>query len=212
MLFDIYLITVLISMGINLSNFTNVLIKLKRDGYEFERIFIPNPNSKTSKSFDNKGISLGTLIGIAMLFLTIILSLIPVFNVVHNISTLNNWTYSINHLISLLQNNRFVYNKYSFFEDEIKKNKSLFQIKKLSYKHSDIVSKEMIESMYLEGVNENKIKDQLRKSKKERVKYLKKISELLKLYNNSLVNAEITTQSIAVDAKLEVENTKIKIK
>lgn len=203
MLFNIYLITVLISMGINFSNFAHVFWKLKKYGYIFEKVFIGD---------SNKGISFGIILGMGMVTLTTILSLIPIANAIINIITLNNWTYSVNHLISVLQNYDAVYNKYSCFIDEMEKNKSLFQIQKIVYKNSDIVSQGMVESMYLDGASKTKIKVELIKSKKARLEYLKEISKELKVYKLSLDNVQLTMQIMNVDGKLEVGNTKIKIK
>lgn len=203
MLFNIYLVTVLLSMGINFSNFAHVFWKLKKYGYKFEKVFIGD---------SNKGISFGIILGMGMVTLTTILSLIPIANAIINIATLNNWTYSVNHLITFLQNNDMIYNKYSCFIDEIEKNKSLFQIKKIVHNNSDIVSQEMVESMYLDGVSKTKIKRELIRSKKARLEYLKEISNLLKIYKLSLGNAQITMQIMNADDKPEVGNNKIKIK
>lgn len=211
MLFYIYLITVLISMGINFSNFAHVFWKLKKYGYKFEKFFIRG---------SNKGISFGIILGMAMVTFTTILSLIPIVNAVVNIATLNKWNYSVNHLITFLQNTGVVYNKYSCFIDEIEKNKSLFQIKKIVHNNSDIVSQEMVESMYLDGASKLKIKKELIKSKKARLEYLKEtrleylkeISNLMKFYKFSLDNVQPIMQITDVAGKLEVDNSKIKIK
>ncbi|MCI9434804.1 MAG: hypothetical protein HFI86_06010 [Bacilli bacterium] len=203
MLFNIYLITVLISLGINFSNFAHVFWKLKKYGYKFEKVFIGD---------SNKGISFGIILGMGMVTFATILSLIPIANAVVNIATLNKWNYSVNHLITFLQNNDAVYNKYSCFIDEIERNKSLFQIKKILHKNSDIASQGMVESMYLDGASKTKIKVELIKSKKARLEYLKEISKELKVYKLSLDNIQLTMQIMNVDGKLEVGNTKIKIK
>lgn len=178
MLFNIYLITVLISLGINFSNFAHVFWKLKKYGYKFEKVFIGD---------SNKGISFGIILGMGMVTFATILSLIPIANAVVNIATLNKWNYSVNHLITFLQNNDAVYNKYSCFIDEIERNKSLFQIKKILHKNSDIASQGMVESMYLDGASKTKIKVELIKSKKARLEYLKEISKELKVYKLSLI-------------------------
>lgn len=211
MLFYIYLITVLISMGINFSNFAHVFWKLKKYGYKFEKFFIRG---------SNKGISFRIILSMAMVIFTTILSLIPIVNAVVNIATLNKWNYSVNHLITFLQNTGVVYNKYSCFIDEIEKNKSLFQIKKIVHNNSDIVSQEMVESMYLDGASKLKIKKELIKSKKARLEYLKEtrleylkeISNLMKFYKFSLDNVQPIMQITDVAGKLEVDNSKIKIK
>lgn len=211
MLFYIYLITVLISMGINFSNFAHVFWKLKKYGYKFEKFFIRG---------SNKGISFRIILSMAMVIFTTILSLIPIVNAVVNIATLNKWNYSVNHLITFLQNTGVVYNKYSCFIDEIEKNKSLFQIKKIVHNNSDIVSQEMVESMYLDGASKVKIKKELIKSKKARLEYLKEtrleylkeISNLMKFYKFSLDNVQPIMQITDVAGKLEVDNSKIKIK
>lgn len=203
MLFNVYLITVLISLGINFSNFAHVFWKLKKYGYKFEKVFIGD---------SNKGISFGIILGMGMVTFATILSLIPIANAVVNIATLNKWNYSVNHLITFLQNNDAVYNKYSCFIDEIERNKSLFQIKKILHKNSDIASQGMVESMYLDGASKTKIKVELIKSKKARLEYLKEISKELKVYKLSLDNIQLTMQIMNVDGKLEVGNTKIKIK
>lgn len=203
MLFNIYLITVLISLGINFSTFAHVFWKLKKYGYKFEKVFIRG---------SNKGISFGIILGMGMVTFATILSLIPIANAVVNIATLNKWNYSVNHLITFLQNNDAVYNKYSCFIDEIERNKSLFQIKKILHKNSDIASQGMVESMYLDGASKTKIKVELIKSKKARLEYLKEISKELKVYKLSLDNIQLTMQIMNVDGKLEVGNTKIKIK
>ncbi len=82
MLFNVYLITVLISVGINLSSFAHVFFKLKKYGYKFEKFFIGD---------SAKGVSFGIILGMVM----VPLSLIPIVNVITNIVTLNNWTYSV---------------------------------------------------------------------------------------------------------------------
>ncbi len=203
MLFNVYLITVLISVGINLSSFAHVFFKLKKYGYKFEKFFIGD---------SAKGVSFGIILGMVMVPLTAALSLIPIFNVITNIVTLNNWTYSVNHIISFLQSNDIVYNKYSCFIDEIERNKSLFKTKKILYKNNDIVSQEMVEAMYLDGASKSKIKWELMKSKKSRLEYLKEISNLLKLYKFSLGDIELTMQAIDVNDRLEMVYRKIKRK
>ena len=198
MLFDIYLITVLISIGINLSSFTNVLIKLKKYGYQFEKIYLTDKFVKSviSKKNNYKVFSIGIFVGIAMIIMTIIPSLIPIFNVILNINTINNWHQSINHFIKFLEKYNFIYNKYFCFFDDLLKNKPLFQITKLSYQHRDVSSKEMIESMYLDGVPKFKIKNELRKSKKERVEEIKKdkIQDIQKFENDMMIETELNCE------------------
>ncbi len=203
MLFDIYLITVLISVGINLSNFTNVLLKSKKYGYKFERIYMKDSNLETSESIEPKGFSMGIPVVSAMLFLTIIPSFIPIINVLSNVKTINQWKQSINHFITFLEKYDIIYNECSFSFDEIEKNKSLFQIKKLSYKHSDICSKEMVESMYIDGVSKSRINLELIKSKKERFEVIKKDKkeEIQKFGNDMVIETELNCKLSLKDKK-----------
>lgn len=185
MLFNIYLTTVLANLGIYIANFGTVLVKTKIYGYKWRNLGQVNQ------------LALSICIAVVLVALD---SAIPILNVFGAIKKLCNFNKIVNNAIFELKNKGLIYDNYSIFDDEKEeKNNERFVIDRLVTKASrtgDIVGKEMVESMYLEGASESKIKEELKISKKERLDIIKKgkNEDIQKFSNSMLAETELNCE------------------
>lgn len=186
MLFNIYLTTVLANLGISIATLGAFLIKTKIYGYKWCKSLLPKE----------------AIIGIAVAL--IIDSILPVINVFSTIQKLCNFNSNINELMFKFKKKGVIYDNYSIFNDEKRENKeknineriAINELAMKAKRNGDIIGKEMIESMYLEGASKIEIKNELKNSKKERSEILKKdkSNKVQKFVDDMLAETELNCE------------------
>lgn len=171
MLFNIYLATILANLVIDVATFGAFLIKTKIYGYKWCKSLLPKE----------------AIIGIVVAL--IIDGILPILNIISVIQKLRNFNSNINEFMFKFKQKGVIYDNYSIFNDEKGANKeenlnekiAINELVMKAKRHGDTSDKELIESMYLEGVSEIEIKNELKNSrieiknsKKERAEILKK--------------------------------------
>lgn len=186
MLFNIYLTTVLASLGISITTLGAFLIKTKFYGYKWRK------SSNSKKEIMSLVVAL------------IIDSIFPIVNVLSIIKKLRNFNNIIDELIFLFKKNGVIYDNYSVFKDEKGENKeenpneriAINELAMKAKRNGDIIGEEMIESMYSEGASKIEIKNELKNSKKERDEILKKDKhdKVQKFGNDMLAETELNCE------------------
>lgn len=198
MLLYVYIATVLASSSIDVVQYIQFQIELKKYGYEYNKPFV------VGKAIDHLIYFVVYSFTYPIIFIIFLLrSSIPILNVVSAVKNLNNWKENINTEILRMEEFGLIYNKYSYDFNSILKSGEKFKVAKLALDGSDIVRQEMVESMYLDGASVSQIKDELRDSKAERLEIIsgEKTKKALDFGNSMIDETMFSLDLTGVDKK-----------